>query len=202
MKTKFTAAILAGALALSACENMTQQQGEQAMGATAGAIGGAVLAQLLGANAGWTAAGALACPPPRPRAADPMSYAMDRMAPVCRAAGVAFSAAEGFIDRADIDGDGAPDAVVDWGKAGCSSAGTFCTGEFCDLTFLYNIGEGGFVPGLTIRAKGYQVAPILDIMTDLEIIVPSSACGYEETGECAAIYHSRPGGDVELVGYF
>ncbi|WP_172328843.1 glucose-6-phosphate isomerase [Mangrovicoccus sp. HB161399] len=60
MKTQITAAVLAGALALSACENMTQEQGATAMGAGAGAVGGAVIATLLGANSGWTAAGALA----------------------------------------------------------------------------------------------------------------------------------------------
>ncbi|WP_138468359.1 glycine zipper 2TM domain-containing protein [Poseidonocella sp. HB161398] len=60
MKTKITAALLAGALALSACENMTNEQGAQVMGAGAGAVGGAVIATLLGANSGWTAAGALA----------------------------------------------------------------------------------------------------------------------------------------------
>lgn len=60
MKRQFTAAILAASLALSACANMTDSQKAQATAATAGAIGGGVLATLLGGEGGWVAAGAIA----------------------------------------------------------------------------------------------------------------------------------------------
>lgn len=60
MKNAITATILAASLAVSGCANLTDDQKATATGATAGAIGGGVLATLLGANEGWTAAGALA----------------------------------------------------------------------------------------------------------------------------------------------
>ncbi|MBE3636595.1 glycine zipper 2TM domain-containing protein [Mangrovicoccus algicola] len=60
MRVQITAALMAGTLALSACEGMTEQDGRTVMGGTAGAVGGAVIAQLLGASSGWTAASALA----------------------------------------------------------------------------------------------------------------------------------------------
>lgn len=59
MNKKLTATILASALTLSACANVSDQQKATATGATAGAIGGGVIATLLGANSGWTAVGAL-----------------------------------------------------------------------------------------------------------------------------------------------
>ncbi len=60
MKTQITAVVMAGALALSACQSVSDQTKATGTGAAAGAVGGAVIATLLGANSGWTAAGALA----------------------------------------------------------------------------------------------------------------------------------------------
>ncbi|WP_172329731.1 hypothetical protein [Mangrovicoccus sp. HB161399] len=141
------------------------------------------------------------CPAPRPRVADPVSYAMQRMEPVCRAAGVAFSAGDGLVRSHDLDGDGVQDAVIDWSKAGCNSAETFCTGPYCDFTFLYTLGPGSMVPALTVRGKSYLVLPIPNFSTDLQIAVDPALCD-EPTDDCAVIYHSRPGGSVELVGYY
>ncbi|MGB0659991.1 MAG: glucose-6-phosphate isomerase [Mangrovicoccus sp.] len=51
---------LCAVLALTACDSISDTNKATATGATAGAVGGAVLAKLLGAEGGWTAVGALA----------------------------------------------------------------------------------------------------------------------------------------------
>ncbi len=143
-----------------------------------------------------------ACPAPLPRVSEPLAYAMERLSPVCRAAGQAFSAGDGFIETPDLDGDGTADAVIDWSKAGCSSAPTYCRRGDCDFTFLYNLGAQGYVPALTVAGKSYQVVPIEGVVHDLQIEAGGPACGKEEGEHCAIIYHSWPGGSPELVGRF
>lgn len=60
MKKQLTAGILVAGLTLSACANISDSTKAQATAATAGAIGGGVLATLLGGEGGWVAAGAIA----------------------------------------------------------------------------------------------------------------------------------------------
>ncbi|MCR9088067.1 MAG: glucose-6-phosphate isomerase [Rhodobacteraceae bacterium] len=59
MTRKFTAFAAAALLALAACD-ATQQQQDTAVGGAVGATLGALSANALGADAGWTAAAAIA----------------------------------------------------------------------------------------------------------------------------------------------
>ena len=60
MLKRATALVLVAALGLSACDSVPDSTKATLTGGTAGAIGGAVLMQLIGANPYWTAAGAVA----------------------------------------------------------------------------------------------------------------------------------------------
>lgn len=60
MTKQFTAGILAAVLALSACENISDQTKATAAGGVAGAVGAGVIAQLLGASSDWVAIASVA----------------------------------------------------------------------------------------------------------------------------------------------
>ncbi|MBE3639866.1 hypothetical protein [Mangrovicoccus algicola] len=132
----------------------------------------------------------------------PLAYAAARMEPLCAAAGQPFDPAAGLIVPTDLDRDGQPDAVIDWGRGGCGTRAGFCRGEDCEMTFLHNRGAAGYVPILTVAGQDHEVVTVEGFDPNLTIRAAASDCGRSEGPDCAVIYAIRPGGMPELIGRF
>lgn len=132
---------------------------------------------------------ALAPPPvptPAPAAAGTMARAEAAILQGCEGAG---TRTPGAILTGDMDGDGAPDAVLDWNEVTCTSgmARPFCGAAVCSVDFFLSTRPAPPGANHTALGAGPALVPLSNGTMGVRTGTAPATCN--STGTCAVIWY-------------